>query len=100
MDIQSRSLECFVVLADELHFRRAAQRLSLSQPALSMRIKSLEKYVGTPLFARYPRQVTLTAAGEAFLGPAQAAITNIGLARHSARACMSAEDVGIDGYQR
>lgn len=66
MEIQSRSLECFVVLAAVLNFRRAAHNLRWSQPALSMRIKLLEQYVVTPLYSRYPRQVALTPGSEAF----------------------------------
>jgi hypothetical protein len=84
MDCHARSLRCFVALAEELHFRRAARKLALSQPALSMRIRTLELQVGKPLFHRDSRHVTLTPAGEAFLAPVQAAIRCLDLALQSA----------------
>ncbi len=72
MDI--RSLRCFVVLARELHFRRAANQLALTQPSLTQRIKVLEAEIGVDLFERDRRRVALTPAGAAFLEPAMAAI--------------------------
>lgn len=60
-------LRSFVVLASELHFRKASERLSLSQPALSKQIRKLEEEVGGPLFARTRRRVSLTEAGRVFL---------------------------------
>ncbi len=72
MDI--RSLRCFVVLARELHFRRAADQLALTQPSLTQRMKVLEAEAGVDLFERDRRHVRLTPAGEAFLEPARAAI--------------------------
>ena len=62
-----RQLECFVAVAEELHFRRAAERLSLSQSALSERISALEHEIGVPLLFRTTRQVSLTQAGADFL---------------------------------
>ncbi|WP_245304773.1 LysR family transcriptional regulator [Rhizobium multihospitium] len=79
MDI--RSLACFVAVAEDLHFRRAAERLNLTQPALSQRIRVLEEEVGTTLFERDRRGVALTAAGAAFLDPARAAVANANLAK-------------------
>jgi DNA-binding transcriptional LysR family regulator len=79
MDI--RSLACFVAVAEVLHFRRAAERLNLTQPALSQRIRVLEEEVGADLFERDRRHVALTPAGEAFLGPARAAVTNANAAK-------------------
>ena len=65
MDI--RQLECFVAVAEELHFRRASERLALSQSALSERISALEHEIGARLFFRTTRQVSLTQAGSKFL---------------------------------
>lgn len=56
----------FVVLAEELHFRRAAERLFISTPTLSQQIKVLERELGGPLLLREPR-VELTAAGAVLL---------------------------------
>lgn len=63
MKIECRELRSFLVLAEQLHFGRAAARLHISQPALSKQIKLLEQKVGGPLLARNPRDTKLTAAG-------------------------------------
>jgi DNA-binding transcriptional LysR family regulator len=60
-----RHLRCFVVLAEELHFARAAARLHLSQPALSQTLKQLELATGLQLLARTTRRVELTPDGAA-----------------------------------
>ena len=60
-------LKSFSVLARELHFRRAAERLCISQPALSKQIRRLEEKVGGGLFARTRRRVTLTETGRVLL---------------------------------
>ena len=60
-----RKLRYFSVLAEEKHFGRAAQRLSLSQPPLSLAIRQLEEEIGARLFERTSRNVSLTAAGVA-----------------------------------
>ena len=62
-----KQLECFVAVAEELNFRRAAERLSISQSALSERISSLEYSVGVSLLFRTTRQVSLTQAGVCLL---------------------------------
>ncbi|MBS0535558.1 MAG: LysR family transcriptional regulator [Proteobacteria bacterium] len=59
-------LRCFVTLAEELNFRRAARRLNMSQPPLSRHIQALEHEIGAELVARNRRSVELTAAGASF----------------------------------
>ena len=59
-----RSLNYFAVVAEELNFTRAAQRLCMSQPPLSNQIRALEEELGTPLFTRSSRGVQLTEAGK------------------------------------
>ncbi|MET0900423.1 MAG: LysR substrate-binding domain-containing protein [Mycobacterium sp.] len=71
-----RSVQCLLRVAETLHFGRAAQELHLSQPALSQRIKTLERDVGVNLLDRDRRGVQLTEAGRAFLAPARAAVSH------------------------
>lgn len=64
-------VRCFVAVAEHLHFGRAAQELSMTQPPLSRQIQKLERFVGVDLLERDNRSVSLTAAGEAFLDNAR-----------------------------
>jgi DNA-binding transcriptional LysR family regulator len=64
-------LRCFVTVAEELHFGRAAARLHMTQPPLSRQIQLIEHTIGTPLFTRTNRMVRLTAAGRSLLGEAK-----------------------------
>jgi DNA-binding transcriptional LysR family regulator len=66
-----RDLECLAVLGDELHFRRAAQRLDVAQPALSKRIRKIELELGVELFARGGHAVVATDAGTELIAHAR-----------------------------
>jgi DNA-binding transcriptional LysR family regulator len=73
--MELRQLHYFVAVAEEGQFTRAAARVSVAQPAVSAQIRRLERELGERLFARDPQGVTLTAAGDAFLPHARAALT-------------------------
>ncbi|MFB7719281.1 LysR family transcriptional regulator [Nocardia sp. NPDC056100] len=62
--IERYEIETFLALAEELHFRRASERLGLSTGRVSQTVKRLERRVGVPLFDRTSRQVALTATGQ------------------------------------
>src|SRR5918995_481197 len=74
MDHDVRLLRSFAVLADTLHFGRAAERLHVSQPTLSQQIARLERQLGVTLLDRSSRRVALSEAGAAVLEHARASV--------------------------
>jgi DNA-binding transcriptional LysR family regulator len=84
-DVTQRQLRAFVVLAEELHFGRAAGLLHVSQPALTLSIQQLERGLGVQLLTRSTRSVALTAAGQDFLDRLRPALQALDEALDSAR---------------
>lgn len=86
--VELKQLKHFIAVAEELNFRRAAERLHITQPPLSQSIKALEETVGVKLFERNSRGVHLTKAGEAFLVESReilsATLRSISVARQAA----------------
>jgi len=75
--IELRHLRAFVAVAEDLSFSRAAQRLFITQPALSRQIRGLERLVGCDLFRRSTQRVELTLAGEALLARARSLLADL-----------------------
>lgn len=86
-------LRCFTTVATELNFRRAAERLNMTQPPLSRQVQLLEHSLGVELFTRSTRSVALTAAGRAFFIEAQNLLERAHQAAASARR-FAAGDIG------
>jgi DNA-binding transcriptional LysR family regulator len=85
VEIETRELEYFVAVAEELHFGRAAERLSIAQPALSKAIRRIELRLGEQLFERTSRHVALTPSGVALRDHGRSALEAVNLAVCSAR---------------
>jgi len=94
--MEFRHLRCFLALAEELHFGRAAARLAMTQPPLSLNIQQLEASVGAPLFVRNSRGVALTPAGQAFVPRARALLDAAAGAAREAREVA----LGVSGQLR
>jgi DNA-binding transcriptional LysR family regulator len=84
-DLEMRHLESFVVVAEEKNFSRAALRLHITQPPLSVRIKELEAILKVKLFDRTSKHVRLTAAGEIFRKRLQVAMHALDAAIEASR---------------
>lgn len=80
-----KQLRCFVAVASELNFRRAAERLGMTQPPLTRQIQLLEHQLGVMLLERSKRSVALTAAGRSFLHEAQSLLERAEQAALTAR---------------
>ncbi|MEM7697904.1 MAG: LysR substrate-binding domain-containing protein [Verrucomicrobiota bacterium] len=100
-DFSLRELECFLAVAQELSFTRAAERLRLAQPPLSRHVRVLEEKLGVALFQRTKRSVRLTLAGAAFQEEAGDILLRLRQAAEAARRAGEGEiarlDVGFVG---
>ncbi|WP_432514767.1 LysR substrate-binding domain-containing protein [Kineococcus sp. SYSU DK001] len=75
--MESRELRVFTAVAEELHFGRAAERLSVAQPAVSQQVRRLERRLGLPLLTRTSRSVELTDAGRHLLRRSRAVLADL-----------------------
>src|SRR3954451_12422770 len=83
--MELRHIRYFVAVAEELHFRRAAERLHVAQPAVSEQIRKLEEELGVRLFDRTQHKVALTDAGAALLTEAHRVLRHAEAAQLAAR---------------
>lgn len=83
--MELRHLRYFVAVAEELHFRRAAERLHVAQPAVSEQVRKLEAELGLKLFERTQRKVALTNAGAAMLDEAKRVLRQAEIAKQAAQ---------------
>lgn len=83
--MELRHLRYFIALAEELHFARAAQRLNIAPPTLTVQIQEIERTLAARLFARTKRSVALTPAGEVFLAEARAVLERFARAESTGR---------------
>jgi len=91
MDLTLDQLRSVLVLAEQLHFGRAAAVLHVSQPALTKQIRKIEETLGGRLFVRKPREVTLTPAGEVLVEHARTLLRDAQLAVDMSRSAMRGE---------
>lgn len=97
--ITLRQLQCLAAVAEQLHFRRAAERLNLSQPALSAQVAQLEEHLGTLLVERTRRRVLLTPMGREVAERARAILRDVAdleeAARHASAPLSGTLRVGV-----
>jgi DNA-binding transcriptional LysR family regulator len=100
-DLDLRVLRHFVAVAEELHFGRAAARLYISQPSLSVQVRKLERTLGVPLLVRTSRHVELTAAGGVLLEASRRLLASaervVSLTRDTAGGARGSLVVGFQG---
>jgi DNA-binding transcriptional LysR family regulator len=87
--MELRQIRSFLSIADTLHFGRTAELIHISQPALSLQIRALEREIGVRLFERNRRKTALTPAGVAFRSDAAAALARL---EQAGRNCRLAAD--------
>ncbi|MEB0138141.1 MULTISPECIES: LysR family transcriptional regulator [unclassified Undibacterium] len=92
--LELRQLRYFIVLAEEMHFGKAALRLNMTQPPLSLAIRQLEEKLGSALFLRSTRQISLTPAGAALLPAARKLLQQA----HSLRQTVQRAAAGTAGH--
>lgn len=99
--MELRHLRCFVAVAEELHFSRAAQRLHIAQSAVSQQVRRLERELGVELLLRNKRRVRLTHVGRAFLEESRRTLEQadraVDTARRAARGQVGQLAVGFFG---
>lgn len=95
-DATLRELECFLAVAEEMSFTRAAERLRLAQPPLSRHIRSLEDKLGVELFERSRRHVSLTMAGSAYRAEARDILPRLRQAGEAAKRAARGETDRIE----
>jgi len=83
--VETRKLECFIAVARELHFGRAAATLHRNQSSVSEDVRSLEREIGGELFVRTSRRVALTDLGRSLLADVEPAVSALHVAMHNAR---------------
>lgn len=96
--METRELRYFVAVAEESHYGRAARRLGIAQPALSRAVQKIERRLGTPLFVRSGRTVSLTEAGTVLLHEGRNALDAVDAAdRRTRRAGQAHAEAGRPG---
>jgi DNA-binding transcriptional LysR family regulator len=89
--MELRHIRYFIAVAEELNFRRAAARLHMAQPPLSVQIQDLERHLGVSLFDRSGRRISLTREGEVFLLEARQICEQVSRASHAVHQAAAGE---------